>query len=117
MATRATTAIARFCAVVSPLVGGHCYPAVRKRGRLADLPAVLYYATSPETVETFAGPVPVGLGLRIEIHARTYEELIDVHDRILAAIKPQAVRLGGGIDDYDEDVKIFRRIQGVTLGP
>ncbi len=115
MTTPATPTATRFCDIVSPLVGGRCYPGVIRRGAEPELPVVLYYMGSPEQLQTFGGTSSVGHTLRYEIHGSTYEGVLGLYDRIQAELQPLLLRTGSGLEDYDDDLKVYRRIQGVTL--
>ena len=115
-----------FFSVASPLVDGQCFPVfqpglVDKDGEPvpADeaFPAIVYQVLSAETLSTLDGPFETGLTLRYEARSLGYDEALALSSRLLTRLRRagRLLRIGAGLDDYDEQLMVHRRIQSVTL--
>lgn len=117
-------AMTHFHSVACVVLGNdNCFPVVQPSEKDAGgqdifkLPALVYYALSPETVSTLAGPCETALAMRYEARATDYDGAVELSGQVLSALRAggRLTRIGAGVDDYDEALEIYRRIQSVTL--
>ena len=115
-----------FCTVASPLVDGRCFPVVQpglidKDGNPVDatdaFPAIVFYRLGQETLTTTEGPFATGLAIRYECRSLDYDETLTLSERVITGLRSggRLLRIGSGLDEYDEAYEIARRIQSVTL--
>ena len=107
-----------FFETVRSLVNGRCCPVVQFDADKTNLPAIVYYALGSETVTTFDGPFETATALRYECRAKDYDDATELSQKVLARLRDagRLLRIGAGIDNYDEALAIYRRIQSVTIG-
>ena len=80
-------------------------------------PAIVYYRLNPETVTVGAGPFVTALSVRYECRAKMAKQAEVLAEKVLAALRGtgRLIRIGTGLDDFDEKLEIYRHIQSVTL--
>lgn len=104
------------CSAADRVVGaGNCWP-VERKGDV--LPAIVYHSISVATENTFdAGVVITRQYMRVEIHARQYDETRRIFDALVVELKKEGRLAGitGGLDERNDDANINRYIATLII--
>lgn len=102
-------------AVCGALGTAQCYPMVQPDPSL--LPAVVYYAVGQDTMTPLAGPYQTATAIRVEARDKTYAGAVAVSAAVVMALRKggRLSQLLSLVDDYDEDLNIYRRIRSVMV--
>ena len=115
-----------FYSVARGLVDNRCFASVQPglvdgSGKPVSageaFPAIVFHVLSAETLSTMTGPYATGLTLRYEVRSLDHDEGLALSGQVLTLLRRggRLVRIGAGLDDYDEQLKVYRRIQSVTV--
>jgi hypothetical protein len=102
-------------AAVTAIIGERIFPDVIPQG--ADLPAIAYYRTSTEYVQTIHGSAPVGAtpGLSVACVAYTRPEADALADAALAALGAGGFSMLGRQAAVDLETDIWATVLDVTF--
>ncbi len=103
------------CAVLG---SDNCFASVQPSDPAPTFPSVVFQAVGQDTLTTLTeGVHQIATAIRFEVRDRMQKETDRLSDEIVAALRRSGrlLALGALIDDYDDELSIYRRIRTVTV--
>ena len=117
--------LADFRALAGGVVGAdHVYEIVQgsalagRRKREFDFPSVVFATIADETISTLkGGPFRYATAVRYEVRSKDPDEARTISAQILTGLRRVGAlkQMLSVLDDFDDDLGIYRRIQSVML--
>ena len=100
-----------------PALGSRVYPVIQPQN--SDYPAAVYYGFAEDRVQTFHGGRCVTDYIRLDIRAREYKETGSILKAVMVrlALTGRVNNDPPSIDDYDQSLKIYRKIVTLAILP
>ena len=114
-----------FKAIAGTVVGADNVHEIIQPSKLADrrkrefeFPSVVFAVIADETINTLkGGPFQVATAIRYEARSKDPDESRTISGQILTALRRAGMlkQMLGVLDDFDDDLGIYRRIQSIML--
>ncbi len=103
------------CAVLGT---DNCFASVQPSDPAPTFPSVVFQAVGQDTLTTLTeGAHQIATAIRFDVRDRMQKETERLSDEIVAALRAgsRLIWLGTLIDDFDDELSIYRRIRTVTV--